>query len=275
MIKVKQYIIPKELQKFVNRVSVFVSKKKIKYKHKLTPSAYTYLSYNHEEIPFTIYGNHKIHPTGRLQVAGPKINENIYVEYDGKVSQLLVEFKASGFYYLFNSSPSKLINKLSGLNNFIAVEVYQQLENDLLEAANIEQQIELLVEFLFERSQAALPFNDYIEKALRIIEEHNGAIHIIDLIKEIGISERQFDRKFRDIIGISPKCYSKIVQLHYVIKLMYSKDFITQQELAYQADYYDLSHFFNRFKELTGFTPNEFLKSDKHIARKYFIDLQK
>jgi len=265
----------KLLSKYIRKISIFESKRKIKYKHKLTPSAFTYLSYNHKDIPTSIFGNKRVQPTQRLQIAGPKINEDVYVEYNGRLCQILIEFTASGFYYLFRISPSKLINNLSNLSDLTSPEIYGLLEQELLESDNIEQQIRLLEEFLLERLHIALPFSDYIEKALQIIGEHNGSIHIGDLIKEVGISERQFDRKFQEIVGISPKCYSKILQLHYVINLMHSKNFASAQELAYQAEFYDLSHFANRFKELTGFTPNEFIKSDQHIALKYFTDLIK
>ena len=145
----------------------------------------------------------------------------------------------------------------------------------MLESDNIAQQIRLLEEFLLEKLYIALTFSDYIEKALQIIGEHNGSIHIIDLIKEVGISERQFDRKFREVVGTSPKCYSKILQLHYVINLMQSKNYASIQDIAYRAEFYDLAHFAHRFKEITGFTPIEFIKSDKHIALKYFTDLIK
>ena len=261
-----------KLSKYVRKISVFESKRKMKYKQKLTPSAFTYLSYNHKDIPVSIFGNKRVQPTQRLQIAGPKINEDINVEYNGNLYQILVEFTASGFYYLFHISPSKLVNNLSNLSNFISSEMNKQLEQELLASDNIELRIKLLEEFLYEKLHSALPFSDYIEKALQIIEEYNGSIHISDLIKELGISERQFDRKFREVVGISPKCYSKILQLHYAINLMHSKKYASTQELAYQAEFYDLAHFTNRFKELTGFTPNEFIKSDKHIALKYFTD---
>jgi AraC-like DNA-binding protein len=264
-----------KLSKYVRKISVFESKRKMKYKQKLTPSAFTYLSYNHKDIPVSIFGNKRVQPTQRLQIAGPKINEDIYVGYNGKLYQILIEFTASGFYYLFHISPSKLLNSLSNLSNLISSEINEQLEQELFESDNGEQQIKLLEEFLFERLDNALPFIDYIEKALQIIDEHNGSINISDLIKEIGISERQFDRKFQEVVGISPKCYSKILQLHFTINLMHSKNYTSIQEIAYQAEFYDLAHFTHRFKELTGFTPNEFIKSDKHIALKYFTDLKK
>ena len=53
------------------------------------------------------------------------------------------------------------------------------------------------------------------------------------------------------------------------------KTYKSIQDLAFQAEFYDLSHFTHRFKELTGFTPSEFIKSKKHIALKYFNDLLK
>ena len=264
-----------KLSKYVRKISVFESKRKIKYKQKLTPSAFTYLSYNHKDIPVSIFGNKRVQPTQRLQIAGPKINEDIYVGYNGKLYQILIEFTASGFYYLFHISPSKLLNSLSNLSNLISSEINEQLEQELFASDNGEQQIKLLEEFLFEKLDNALPFIDYIEKALQIIDEHNGSINISNLIKEIGISERQFDRKFQEVVGISPKCYSKILQLHFTINLMHSKNYTSIQEIAYQAEFYDLAHFTHRFKELTGFTPNEFIKSDKHIALKYFTDLKK
>jgi len=264
-----------KLSEYIRKITVFKTKRKINYKHKLTPSAFTYLSYNHNDIPTSIFGKKRVQPIGRLQIAGPKINEDVYVEYNGRLYQILFEFTPSGFYYLFHVSPVKLINNLSDFSNYVSSELYTQLEVELLASENIEQQVKLIEEVLFDRLQVSLPPSIYVEKALQIIEEHNGSVHIGDLINEIGISERQLNRKFREVVGTSPKCFSKIAQLHYVINLMQAKSYFSAQELAYQAEYYDLPHFANRFKELTGFTHNEFIKSDKHIARKYFTDLMK
>ena len=75
-----------KLKRFINRISIFKSKNIIEYKHKLTPSAFTYLSYNHADIPTSIFGNNKILPDRRLQIAGPKINEDI-----AKISEMVRE----------------------------------------------------------------------------------------------------------------------------------------------------------------------------------------
>jgi len=263
----------KKISKYVRKISFFKSKGDIKFKQKLTPSAFTYLSYNHMDIPISIFGNKKVKPNQRLQIAGPKINEDIYVEYKGDLFQILIEFNASGFYYLFHHSPAKFLNGLTALSDVVPGDHINELESELREINELDGIVKLLEEFLLDRCQSALRFVDYIEKALKIIEQNHGSVQIGYLSKQVGISERQFDRKFREVVGISPKRYAKLFQLHYVINLMNLKNYGSIQELAYQAEFYDLAHFTNRFKELTGFTPSEFIKSKKHIALKYFNDL--
>jgi AraC-like DNA-binding protein len=141
-----------------------------------------------------------------------------------------------------------------------------------LEISEVENQVKAIEEFLIELTYKALPPLDYIERGLKIIEENFGRISVGNLSKEVGISRRQFDRKFQEVVGVTPKYYSKITQLYYVITQMSSKKYSSIQDLAFNADFYDLPHFAHRFKELTGFTPNEFINSDKHIAMKYFLD---
>jgi AraC-like DNA-binding protein len=261
------------LSKYIRKFSIFESKSRTKFRHKLTPSPYTYLSYNHKEIPVSVFGDMRIHPKQRLQIAGPKIDEEIYVEYNGTLKQILVEFTASGFYYLFHESPSKMINALSALENFSTLENNFQLEQELKRNDDIQIQIKIIEEYLIEKTMSALPFCNYLEESINLIEENTGNTPIRSIAEQVNISERQLDRKFLEVVGVTPKQYSKIMQLHHVINLMSSKSFSSLQDIAYFADYYDMPHFSRRFKELTGFSPSEFLKSDKDIALKYFRDL--
>ena len=261
-----------ELNRYIRKISIFTSDGEIKYKQKLTPSAFTYLSYNHQDIPISIFNSERIQPKRRIQIAGPKIDDNIFVEYNGRLSQILMEFSASGFYYLFHISPIQFINKLSDLNNPIFPEGQVELEKKLCRTKTVNEQIRLLEQFLIDLSANALPSINYVENALVLIDKNNGNIAVSEICNQIGISERQFNRKFQDVVGIGPKCYLKLTQLHYIIKLMQSNKDSSMQELAYRAEFYDPAHFTHRFKELTRFTPFEFINSDKHIALDFFTE---
>ena len=98
------------LSKYIRKISIFESKREIQYKQRLTPSAYTYFSYNREDIPTPIIGKEEIPLKQRLQIVGPKLRDDISVVYEGNLSQILVEFSATGFYYLFQGGISVQAN---------------------------------------------------------------------------------------------------------------------------------------------------------------------
>jgi AraC-like DNA-binding protein len=275
MITIDQKSPSPHLEKYIRKIAVFRSRRHIVLRQKLTPSAFTYLSYNHKEIPISVFRKKKVHPKLRLQVAGPKIHENIYVDYNGPLEQILIEFTASGFYYLFHKSPSLLINSLHGLDEIVSSPVNHQLEAKLQKCRTIQRKINVLERFLAERCKTALDPCNPIEESLKLIEDTRGHITVKEISEKLSVSERQLDRRFIEIVGISPKQYSKIVQLHFVINLMYIKKHHSFQDIAYSASYYDLSHFYHKFKELTGFSPSEFINSDKHLAFQYYTDLVK
>ena len=152
MIDVIKVVPDRKLKRFVKRISIFRGKHDLTFQQKLTPSAYTYLSYNIDDIPISIFGNNEIIPDGSLQIAGPKVNEDIWVHYNGRLSQILVEFSASGFYYLFHESPKIVVNKLKGLNHFISQNIYKKIISELEESKSVDSSVNIIQSFLIEYS---------------------------------------------------------------------------------------------------------------------------
>jgi len=274
MIKIKHAKIKPHLARYVRKISVFECANPIECKHRLITSGCTYLSYNHKDIP-RYFHERSIQPSERLQITGPKTSQDIYVEYGFELLQILIEFTPSGFYYLFHDSPAKYLNELVNLSYFGHLETIENLTGQLLASNDADTHIAIIQDYLIELSFHALPFCKYIEEAIQIMEANIGNILVKDIALAVNKSERQFNRQFQKIVGISPKGYSKILQLHYVINLMQMKEFSSFKEISYSANFYDQSHFDHRFKELVGIKPNEFLVSKEHNALKYFTDLVK
>jgi AraC-like DNA-binding protein len=272
MINVQQYKPKKELSRYIRRISVFESIQNIKYNQKLTPSAYSILSYNHFDVPSVTIGEIIKSNEHKLQIVGPKTRDDIVVNFNGKVKQILVEFSATGFYYLFHTSPSKLINEINSAELFLNFDS-PSLEIELKKTNDNSEILSLIETWILGISSNAIPFCDYIEKAVSLLEKSNGSIKVAELSAMIYKSQRQFERRFQELIGLSPKHFSKIIQLHNVINLMQKKDYSSIQDLSYKANFYDAPSFSKRFKDLTGFSPSEFIESDEHIALKYFTDL--
>ncbi len=259
------------LSKYIKKISVFKSSGKLEHRQKITSTPFTYLSFNLSDVGITTIDNKKYESIEKFHFDGPKISDSIFIDYNGRLHRILIEFQASGFYYLFHKSPSQITNKLINLSSFT-----NEFDNANLSSLNsTEKQVDVIEKFLINKCNQAIPFNIHIENALHLIQSNFGNISISDICKNINLSDRHFNRTFRNIVGVSPKLYSKLIQFHYIINLMKQKNYGSVQKIAYDAKFYDSAHLNHRFKELTGLSPNEFLVSDKHIALKYFTDMIK
>lgn len=256
------------LKPYIKKISVLKSEGELSYLQKLTPSPYNYLSYNEKDIPTSIFLNQIIKPSDRLMIAGIK-TEKIYVKYEGILLQLLFEFTASGFYYLFRISPVIYRNNLIPFRKIINNENIIYWLSKLYNNGGIDEKINVIESLLISRISNALKPIDYIEKCFELIEKNHGCLHIKDIADEVGVSERQLDRKFREVVGLTPKKFSRLLQLHYIIHLIMQENF-NLQDIVFKSYFFDRPHLTHTFKELTGVTPMEFIHSDNRIASKYF-----
>ena len=83
-----------------------------------------------------------------------------------------------------------------------------------------------------------------------------------DICIELDVSERRLNRQFRDIVGIAPKYYARVVQMNIVIGMLMSNDKAALTELAHKCGYYDQSHFVKTMQQFFQQSPREFLNSD-------------
>jgi len=93
---------------------------------------------------------------------------------------------------------------------------------------------------------------------------HSAAIDaskkIHELQKETRISERQMERLFKTMVGISPKKYQRIQRFEKALFLLHTTQYSGLAALAYDLHYSDQAHFINDFKKFSGITPYEFVQ---------------
>jgi AraC-like DNA-binding protein len=257
------------LSKYVRRISYFKSEGILQYRQKITPTPFCYLSFNIGDIGNNIINEKKFNKIEKYHIDGPKLSDDYFIEYNGYLERILVEFQASGFYYLFHHSPSKYSNTLVNLSEF-TTEFTKFIFKELVD---IKDRIDIIEKFLINKVHKAIRFNIHIENALHLFDSNIGNISVREVCDKINLSERHFNRTFKNITGVSPKQYSRLLQLHYIINLMNSKNYINVQNIAYDAKFYDPSHLSRSFKELTGLSPGDFINGDNHIALKYFSNI--
>jgi AraC-like DNA-binding protein len=100
------------------------------------------------------------------------------------------------------------------------------------------------------------------EYCLSAIVEHAGNVNVYDLSREVGISQKQMERKFIEKVGPTPKLLAQLLKFRKLREhLAKSKD-DSLMNIAYDFDFTDHSHLTKFFKKFAGITPTQFTKSN-------------
>ena len=96
----------------------------------------------------------------------------------------------------------------------------------------------------FEALQArAAPGDAAVEKAVEMFEAANGAVRVAEICKEVGVGQRHLSRRFTNIVGVNPKFFGQILQINWVVGLLYFNDSATLTSIAQEAGFFDQAHF--------------------------------
>jgi transcriptional regulator GlxA family with amidase domain len=85
----------------------------------------------------------------------------------------------------------------------------------------------------------------------------NHEVSMQKLATVIGMSQRNFNRRFRDATNLSPLKYLQIQRLNQARELLQNTN-LSISEIAYRVGYIDVSHFTKLFRQFSSTTPKEY-----------------
>jgi AraC-like DNA-binding protein len=131
------------------------------------------------------------------------------------------------------------------------------LREQLIEARNHTQRVRFLEDFLRARFRLAEP-DPLVAAAIAWLESEGPIKRIDDLAQHIGLSQSALERRFRRVVGLSPKRFSSVVRLRRAVRLRQAGADLAS--VAHAAGYFDQSHFINHFRRAIGSAPNMFFR---------------
>jgi AraC-like DNA-binding protein len=157
--------------------------------------------------------------------------------------------------YFFKVSACELIDQLLDLREIMRLDV-EVITQHLAHANSVYKRVEIMTNFLKGKLIPNQKTDLVIINAIKKIRELRGQVNVQTLAKESALSQKQFERRFKNFSGFNPKLYSRIIRFER--SLSPYNDYISLTDKALALGYYDQAHFINDFKQFSGFSPRNY-----------------
>ena len=184
----------------------------------------------------------------------------------GDISIAGIVFKPAGLATLFNLPVFEYTEERIDLRTVFMASLVERYAGELKKSEDANQKGKLLEDFVLKFYQANKPEPDCIDEVANRIVETNGLLHVNELIENVYMSRRNFERRFFKKVGLSPKYYARIRRISYLMNIIAGKKKVDWASIFSECEYYDQSHFIKDFMEFTGRTPQQYLEENNELA---------
>jgi AraC-like DNA-binding protein len=182
---------------------------------------------------------------------GPVIEPSVMTYKRAAFTTIQVIFQPHALKSLFGINASQLAPGRADLQEFGGGD----LTNQLMEVSNAQDQITLLISFLVARLKQEKARDMLVEESLRLIHANRDCLRVKDLLDAFSISERQFERRFAQTVGLTPQVYLRVHRFNAAIRLIKTKRFARLTDVAAALNFTDQSHLIRDIKAFSGMTP--------------------
>jgi AraC-like DNA-binding protein len=161
---------------------------------------------------------------------------------------------------LFNLPASTLSNQNIEISDLLGREG-KQLEERVLSSKDSSERIAIISNYIEKKMRSICLVDRTIIHSVQAIVSQKGIVNIPYLADSYCISQRHFERRFKNLTGFSPKLFSRIVRFEECVAKALSKNY-SLTELTYESGYYDQSHMIKDFKAFAGLNPQNYFSED-------------
>lgn len=190
----------------------------------------------------------------RLATAGITGISDTYKQFKNApgTGTILVYFTEVGFAHFASCPVNELHNLSLSLADIFGEEVINEVQEKLSFAVTDSSRIRIVEQFL-EAQLNDIPTDQLVLEAVKRMYQSKGTIRIKELNEQLYISQSPFEKRFRKMVGTTPKKFASIVRFNAVLEELGSNKSLT--EICYENHFFDQAHFIKSFRQFTGDTP--------------------
>jgi AraC-like DNA-binding protein len=184
----------------------------------------------------------------------------------GKIGMIGIVFRPAAMNTLFNLPVSEFTNERFAINEIIKGNDIRDLQDKIIEAVTHQERLSLLSQFLTIHLMKNEHRFDAVDFTANKIVVEKGIVNVNDIMTDLFMCRRQFERKFFQKVGLSPKFYARTRRMGYLCSLIAGKRQVNWQSLFYDCGYYDQAHFIKEFTSFLGRTPTDYLRNNVELT---------
>lgn len=196
--------------------------------------------------PITAYNN---------IIAGQAVSGGLKLLVPNHYCMFKILFQPGGFYRLFGTPMTLFadtaVETISVLGNPI-----HSLREQIANAEGFVGMIAAAEVFLLKQVSKTKIDVLPIDSVLRQSDFHRFSLD--QLAAGACLSTRQFERKFLERTGVSPKIYQRLVRFNQAMKIKNAQPYRPWIDITYACGYFDQMHLLRDFRQFTGNTPTHF-----------------
>ena len=228
------------------------------------PSGYAHMGFHRHGSFYVIQKNEK-QELPRFYTVGQQTHHYYFNSNSDRVDLYGVTFKPTGLWHFFGEDMSSITDTAIPTTSLFKGHI-QQFTEQFDSNQELSTRIALIENLLINKLWTVQPHMNVIDSAINMINETYGCCSIALLIKNLGISERYFQKMFKKIVGITPTIYKRIVRFNFMFAEIEPEAPIDCKALSALYNYYDFPHFSKDFKKYCGTSPSRF-----HIEKFKFL----
>jgi AraC-like DNA-binding protein len=196
--------------------------------------------------------------------------QNLNVANNNEYLMINVCFQTGALFKLFRIPMTEFLHKNIDAEAVFGREIWE-INEKLANAKSYDELISIVDNFFIEKLKKR---NDGrlhpIDKIPLMILQNPTQFDLKKIASDACLSNSQFERKFTQQVGITPKFFAKISRFAQAFQLKERQPHLDWLSVAVQTGYYDYQHLAKDFKRFSGNMPNSLLSEWENSPEKWF-----
>jgi len=206
------------------------------------------------------------HPQAPLLFAG-QLTRPLVLRSRGRVDVLGVRFKPAGAWAFVGAPMSSCTDLRVDLARLHGAAAAASLRAQLDRGADARERIAALSGYVATQIAVRNGRRDTaIESCVERILASEGRVALAELGALAGLGERQLQRRFATVVGISPRMLGVVVRLRRVFDALRDAPWSTWSERAQEAGFFDHPQMARDFRRLLGIAPTRWAAREPGLA---------